>query len=50
MTDLTPPQIADLLNHPAPLWLRELDLSGADQDGANLSGADLHKIDLSEIS
>jgi uncharacterized protein YjbI with pentapeptide repeats len=38
MTNLTPSQIEKLLDHPAPLWLRGLNLSGSDLSGADLAG------------
>jgi len=43
MTNLTPYQIADLLNRPGPLWLHALDLSEANLNEVNLSEANLSK-------
>jgi len=41
MTEITQFQIYELLNRPGPLWLRNIDLSGADLSKANLHGANL---------
>ena len=47
MSELTRKEIFDLLNRPRPLWLNEIDLSGAMLCGARLRGANLSKADLS---
>ena len=41
-------QLYDLINRPDKLWLRDVDLSGANLSGTTtLNGADLTKADLS---
>jgi len=48
MTNLTPYQIADLLNRPGPLWLVGIDLSVANLSIANLIEANLIEANLIE--